>query len=507
VQIRFHFAAIDPFLNDFAGYYVDDVTIFGVARPKPCAADADCDDGLFCTGQESCVGGFCVKGPPVLCPVGDTVDCTEDVCDETLKGCVSQPSDARCDDGQFCNGFETCDPVNGCQPPSRQPTCNDDGVACTIEVCSEAIKGCAHQPDNTACDDGKFCTGFEFCDVNLGCQTSGFPCNDGIACTNDVCDETTFCSFVPDDTKCNDGLFCTGVETCVPFLGCQTTGDPCPGPDRCDENIDQCVPICFTDTNGNHEAAARAFHKKKAYFAVGSNDALGAQNDVTSLQGSGAFFKKVDSCPVPPSIDTLTATVAGDLVTISGTASDTNHDIAFVRITFFVNGLPIAMNATGTESFSASVALLPGFYQANAQAFDKTGLFSPEVSIFVFIISPLPPAIDSITASPSGNSVLVSGTASDPNNDIAFVEISVVQNGVVVASTVATGTTTWSGMVTGLAPGSYVARGQAFDQAGLASALTDAPFDIAAPPPCKGKKCKPATIDVSSNEPNMTPAE
>ena len=507
VQIRFHFSSIDFFFNGFAGYYVDDMTIFGVAPPKPCTADAGCDDGLFCTGQESCVGGFCVKGPPVLCADSDTVACTEDVCDETARGCVSKPNNARCDDGKFCNGFETCDPVNGCQPPSGPPTCNDDGVACTIDVCSEALKGCDHQPDNRACDDGKFCTGFEFCDVTLGCQTTGFPCNDGIACTNDFCDETTFCSFVPDDTKCNDGLFCTGVETCNQFLGCQTTGDPCPGPDRCDENIDQCVPICFTDTNGNHETAGRAFHKKKTYFAVGSNDALGAQNVVTSLQGSGAFFKKVDSCPVPPSIDTLTATIAGDLVTISGTASDANHDIAFVRVTFFVNGLPVAINATGTESFSASVALLPGFYQANAQAFDKTGLFSPEVSIFVFIFNPVPPSIDSITASPSGNSVLVSGTASDLNNDIAFVEITVVKNGVVVANTVATGTTTWSGMVTGLAPGSYVARGQAFDQAGLASALTLAPFDIAAPPPCKGKKCKPAATEVSSIELNMTPAE
>jgi hypothetical protein len=60
-------------------------------------------------------------------------------------------SDFDCDDGQFCNGMETCDPANGCEsgPP----------------------------PD---CDDGVFCNGREQCDGNQ-CTPGSAPCA-GMGC-------------------------------------------------------------------------------------------------------------------------------------------------------------------------------------------------------------------------------------------------------------------------------------------------------------------------------------
>ena len=36
----------------------------------------------------------------------------------------------------------------------------------------------------------------------------------------------------PPDAECNDGLFCTGTETCVTLGNCQSSGDPCSGGDR-----------------------------------------------------------------------------------------------------------------------------------------------------------------------------------------------------------------------------------------------------------------------------------
>ena len=47
-------------------------------------------------------------------------------------------------------------------------------------------------------------------------------CNDGFACTYDSCDQSLGrCLNVPDDTQCQDGNYCNGMELCVPGHGCE----------------------------------------------------------------------------------------------------------------------------------------------------------------------------------------------------------------------------------------------------------------------------------------------
>jgi hypothetical protein len=48
---------------------------------------------------------------------------------------------------------------------------------------------------------------------------------------------------IPDDTLCDDGLFCNGTESCDPFSGCQAGSNPCNSQEECDEVSDQCIPI------------------------------------------------------------------------------------------------------------------------------------------------------------------------------------------------------------------------------------------------------------------------
>lgn len=93
---------------------------------------------------------------------------------------------------------------------------------------------------NSQCDDGQFCNGAETC-VSGSCQAGSAPnCNDGVACTTDSCNESTdSCSNVPNNGACNDGLFCNGAETCSATLGCQAGSDPCPG-QTCNESTDTC---------------------------------------------------------------------------------------------------------------------------------------------------------------------------------------------------------------------------------------------------------------------------
>jgi len=92
---------------------------------QPCTVDADCDDGVFCNGAETCdtATGICQAGTPPDCD--DGVVCTVDTCDEVNDECVNTPDDASCGDGNVCNGIETCDAVLDCQPGT--PLDCDDG--------------------------------------------------------------------------------------------------------------------------------------------------------------------------------------------------------------------------------------------------------------------------------------------------------------------------------------------------------------------------------------------
>ena len=70
-------------------------------------------------------------------------------------------------------------------------------------------------PDDTACNDGLFCNGTELCDPALDCQAGTSPCADGVTCTLDTCDEAQdTCAYLADDSLCTDGLYCNGEESC-----------------------------------------------------------------------------------------------------------------------------------------------------------------------------------------------------------------------------------------------------------------------------------------------------
>lgn len=198
-----------------------------------CRHDEECDDGLFCNGSERCLDGGCAAGAPPLCD--DGVECTADECDEAASACVNLPDDDRCSDDRFCNGAEWCDLVEGCL--AGPPPC-DDGIECTFDYCEEdpVIEGegqCYSVADDERCDDGLFCTGEEMCHPEYGCLVTVQPCEDSYECTIDSCnEEEDFCEIIVDDSRCDDGDECT-VDWCDKDKGCQTVqgvegpaGDP-----------------------------------------------------------------------------------------------------------------------------------------------------------------------------------------------------------------------------------------------------------------------------------------
>jgi hypothetical protein len=222
------------------GWFVDDIAV--ELRPytcdiHPCASHADCDDLVACTIDTCDTGsGLCLHTPnDSVCD--DGVTCTTDVCD-SLAGCQSTADDLLCDDDLFCNGAETCDAVLDCQTGTSP--C-DDGVSCTVDTCDEANDSCTNTPDAGSCGDGQFCNGAEICDLALDCQ-AGTPvdCGDGIPCSIDTCDEgSDTCIHTPDDPACDDGAACT-TDTCELGLGCTYVADHA----QCDDGVDCSVDVC-----------------------------------------------------------------------------------------------------------------------------------------------------------------------------------------------------------------------------------------------------------------------
>ena len=204
-------------------------------------SNAACSDGLFCNGAETCdVNNGCQAGVAPDC--GDGVGCTTDACNEANDTCTHSPNNVPCNDGLFCNGIEVCHLTNDCQPGTA-PNCND-GVTCTVDTCNEGSNQCDHAPTNATCNDGLFCNGSETCHPVNDCQVGSPPnCNDGVSCTSDSCDEATdTCDNTPSNVSCSDGAFCNGIEVCNQMTGCEPGDVPCTGPGvQCSEPLDVCV--------------------------------------------------------------------------------------------------------------------------------------------------------------------------------------------------------------------------------------------------------------------------
>ncbi|MFC1889300.1 putative metal-binding motif-containing protein [Thermodesulfobacteriota bacterium] len=212
-------------------------------------ASADCDNGIFCDGAETCSAGSCIAGDEP-CP-DDGLFCNGiESCDEAGNTCLS--GDEPCpDDGLFCNGAESCDEAGEQCLAGDQP-CPDDGLFCNgYESCDEESDQCINAKSEPCPDDGLFCNGTESCDEEDDtCLPGENPCpDDGLFCNGaESCDEGGDICLNGGDPCGDDGLFCNGVESCDEDVDtCLAGEDPCPedglfcnGTESCNEDGDTC---------------------------------------------------------------------------------------------------------------------------------------------------------------------------------------------------------------------------------------------------------------------------
>ncbi len=240
---------------------------------NPCTSDL-CDDGAcihpnFPNGSgcpsdddpctiDRCTGGICTHpAVPPPCPAlcGNQVrdegeDCDQGVLNGAVNTCCASDCSAKPEGTECRFGLDPCSPFGSCDglsnicgdltPASGMP-CPDEGDFCTEDRCSGTE--CLHTPKpelcpNLFCGNGRI-DGVEECDVG---SLNGDPTS--------CCD--ALCKRRPDNSTCDDGLFCNVTDRCTSGVCGGSAGNPCSDLGacaRCDEtnnvcNTSQCPNGC-----------------------------------------------------------------------------------------------------------------------------------------------------------------------------------------------------------------------------------------------------------------------
>jgi hypothetical protein len=204
-----------------------------------CTSNAECNDGNACNGVETCSAGHCVLGTPPDCDDDNpcTIDCAPN------SGCIQVPlaDDTGCDDGNQCTTGDFCQ--GGACVAGAPRACND-GNDCTADAC-DPTHGCSHTALATglACSDGDMCTQADACIRGNCISGSTISCDDSNPCTVDSCDPLTGCRHDP----VTDGISCAGTSPCSTLDTCQ--GGVCIGrgaqicSDGKECTVDSCTPV------------------------------------------------------------------------------------------------------------------------------------------------------------------------------------------------------------------------------------------------------------------------
>lgn len=226
----------------------------------PCTLDACDPETLVCThipsgapecapcppmAQKKCVGGAvmwsdgCGNLTSMVEDCNDNNPCTIDLCNPAIGACQHLPStSAACQpcvptEKTVCVGgmivsVDSCGNISGVVE-----SCND-GVNCTLDLCNSKTLQCEHIPTNNlgckACTPKvkSVCSGNVLLWVDSCGNTGGLAgsCDDGDACTLDICDTNTdTCTHLPNPNE--ECLPCQPSSTKVCLNGAVVTLDSC----------------------------------------------------------------------------------------------------------------------------------------------------------------------------------------------------------------------------------------------------------------------------------------
>ncbi len=271
--------------------------------------------------------------------------------------------------------------------------CND-GIACTYDSCDAAVGRCLNVPDDTQCDDHLYCDGMERCVPGHGCESGAVEsCDDGNPCEIARCVEATkSCSYAPrdvdgdgdPDAHCVPKHDCNDLDPNVSSLHAEVCANGID--DNCNGLVDE-TP-CVTPQG---ESCTNAF----AITGAGTIDVstLGAGQGFTtscSVDNPQAAQNVVAAVTVPtgPNVDlevwatSMTSQVA---VAIDGACGQSGSELA------------CGSGAMGTSVRARALNVAPGTYYAVV-----TTQMPGVVELKVNLLTPSPPPtnVDCTSATP-----------------------------------------------------------------------------------------------------------
>jgi len=217
----------DPKCTDGIDNDCDGLTDLQESSCGECNIDADCDDGDVCNGAETCSSNVCQAGTPLTCD--DSDPCTDNNCDP-VNGCEYPYNTAACDDGNPCTDGDAC---SGGVCSGLPYSCNDSNV-CTDDTCN-GDGTCTYVNNTDSCNDSNPCTHTDTCSGGA-CAGTPYTCSDGNPCTDDVCNGDDTCSFPNNTDSCNDNNPCTQDDVCSGGV-CAGASYSCVDGDVCTDDI------------------------------------------------------------------------------------------------------------------------------------------------------------------------------------------------------------------------------------------------------------------------------
>jgi len=175
-------------------------------------ADADCNDGLYCNGVETCQSGYCMSGNTIDC--ADNIGCTSDSCNEATDSCTHTADDSACPTDTVCADY-SCDINQGCKVNFESSTtiCRAKSGTCDLEErCTGVSSACPFDiksPINTLCDDRLWCTTSDVCDGFGNCISSSQR-----DCSQNDLAEISTCDNIPDNNPFTYDFRDQFISTC-----------------------------------------------------------------------------------------------------------------------------------------------------------------------------------------------------------------------------------------------------------------------------------------------------
>ena len=210
--------------NDLDEYYCDNTNImfddYWCADAQCVIKSTDlfeeCNNGLFCDGEETCEAAECVPGTAPDCD--DTNECTTDSCNEDSDTCsnLDLPPGTECGDARDCSedncldvymyyypvdGHDTCDGNGNCIEYSCESTENECDQNCGAQ-CDEN----SDCPDTSCGNDG--CLGNDYYDYTDVSNT----CEEDCACTENECGQPEISYNDPRCVECTTNDDCNDLD-------------------------------------------------------------------------------------------------------------------------------------------------------------------------------------------------------------------------------------------------------------------------------------------------------